>query len=696
MSSSDGAPSISIVVPTLNEARNLSHVFARLPADAEIIVVDGRSTDDTIEVARSLRPDAVIVHQTRRGKGNALACGFAAATGDVIVMLDADGSADPGEIEAFVAALTAGADYAKGSRFRAGGGSSDITRFRRVGNAALNGLVNTLIGSDFSDLCYGYNAFWRHCLPFLALDPGEHGTVGQWGDGFEVETLINMRVSRAGLRVAEVPSFEHRRMFGVSNLNAFSDGLRVLRTIVVESRQRHASDDQGKRLRRRSSRRPATVTTVGAGGTVSAMATVGPLGAAGADGAAAGTTGTAGPRVCIVGSGWEFVSGISYYTHQLTQTFDRTENLRTSTVLMRRLLPARFYPGRARVGDASIVNQQYPDTVPVFDGVDWFWGPTMARALAFLRRERPDVVVLQWWTGTVLHSYLAIAALARARGAKVVVEFHETQDTGEATRPGVAAYVDRVLPALLRRADAMVVHSEHDAAAVRERFGSLGRPIAVIPHGPYGQHAGSAGVPAPRRHDGVTNLLFFGTIRPYKGLEDLLSAFDLLTDDEVARFRLTVVGETWEGHTLPARMIERSRHRDRIVFVNRYVSDVEVNSHFANADAVVLPYRRSSASGPLHVTMAAGLPVVVTDVGGLTEIAGQYPGATLVPPADVPALLAALRELPARCGRHYPDPTSWAETARRYQDLFDGLLGATGRAEPVGDTRPADLADTAA
>lgn len=233
-----GTPTVSIVVPTLNEARNLPHVLRRLPADAEVVLVDGRSTDDTIAVGRALRPDVVVVHQTRRGKGNALACGFAAASGDIIVMLDADGSADPGEIVDYVRVLRAGADFAKGSRFLPGGGSSDITRLRHAGNLALSGLVNGRIRCHYSDLCYGYNAFWRHCLPVLDLAPGEHGTDRQWGDGFEVETLINIRIARAGLRVVEVPSFEHPRIHGASNLNALSDGLRVLRTIMAESRYR--------------------------------------------------------------------------------------------------------------------------------------------------------------------------------------------------------------------------------------------------------------------------------------------------------------------------------------------------------------------------------------------------------------------------------------------------------------------------
>ena len=235
----DVAPRVSVVVPTLNEARNLPHVFGLLPADVfEVVLVDGNSTDDTVEVARRLRPDVRVVHQTRRGKGNALACGFAVCRGDIIVMIDADGSTDPREIPAFVAALRAGADFAKGSRFVPGGGSTDITRIRRADNHALNAFANTLNGTRYTDLCYGYNAFWRRCLPTLALEPGVRTPGGRadmrWGDGFEIETIINVRVARAGLRVAEVPSFERDRLHGESNLNAVKDGLRVLRTITRE------------------------------------------------------------------------------------------------------------------------------------------------------------------------------------------------------------------------------------------------------------------------------------------------------------------------------------------------------------------------------------------------------------------------------------------------------------------------------
>jgi glycosyltransferase involved in cell wall biosynthesis len=231
-------PRVSVVVPALNEGRNLPHVFARMPSAVhEVILVDGHSMDDTVAVARQLMPEVRVVMQTRMGKGNALACGFAAAAGDVIAMVDADGSADPAEIPRFVKALVNGADFAKGTRFAEGGGSADLTRLRSTGNRALTTLFNVRYGRRYSDLCYGFNVFWRRHVPVLGLNatasaPGSG--VPLWGDGFEVETLIHVRAARAGLTVAEVPSFEYPRIHGASNLNAFRDGIRVLWTILTD------------------------------------------------------------------------------------------------------------------------------------------------------------------------------------------------------------------------------------------------------------------------------------------------------------------------------------------------------------------------------------------------------------------------------------------------------------------------------
>jgi glycosyltransferase involved in cell wall biosynthesis len=220
-------PTVTAVVPTLNEARNLPYAFWRLPeCVTEVIIVDGRSTDDTIDVATRLRDDVRIVREPEKGKGVALKRGFEEATGDIIVMFDADGSADGAEISRFVDVLVAGADFAKGSRFMPGGGGSvDLTEIRRLGNWALCSMVNMACQTRYTDLCYGYNAFWRDCLDHVEVDVS----------GFEVETRLNMMVARSGLVVVEVPSFEYSRVHGESNLHAIRDGIRVLKTIFTST-----------------------------------------------------------------------------------------------------------------------------------------------------------------------------------------------------------------------------------------------------------------------------------------------------------------------------------------------------------------------------------------------------------------------------------------------------------------------------
>jgi len=216
---------VTVVIPALNEAENLPHVLPRIPAGVhEVVLVDGHSTDGTADVARQLWPGVRVVQQQGRGKGAALRTGFAAATGDIIIMLDADGSTDPAEIPYFVAALLAGADFAKGSRFLHGGGTADMPFYRWLGNQGFVWMVRSMFGGRYTDLCYGYNAFWRHVLPYLNLD----------GDGFEIETMMNVRALRNGLRIVEVPSFEAKRVYGSSRLRTFPDGWRVVKTILRE------------------------------------------------------------------------------------------------------------------------------------------------------------------------------------------------------------------------------------------------------------------------------------------------------------------------------------------------------------------------------------------------------------------------------------------------------------------------------
>ncbi|HEY6794074.1 MAG TPA: glycosyltransferase [Kineosporiaceae bacterium] len=404
----------------------------------------------------------------------------------------------------------------------------------------------------------------------------------------------------------------------------------------------------------------------------------------------------------IVGSGWHFTSGISYYTCRLANAV--AENAATSVLLMRRLVPRWLYPGRRRVG-RKVNDLEYNERVHVLDGVDWYWGPSVVHAARFLRRERPDVMVLQWWTGAVLHTYLLLSVLAKARGTRVIMEWHEVQDTGEARLLGVRKYVTWGMRRLLAHVDGHVLHSEFDLGQVRAAY-NLAGPVRITPHGPYDHFrlmpsepsdlsgddetviGPAESPPTPPDAATVRTVLYFGVIRPYKGVEDLISAFDLLPDELACNVRLLIVGETWEGWTAPQRAVEASPRRDRIEVINEYVSDDAVGRLFGQADAVALPYRRSSASGPLHIAMSVGLPVLVSDVGGLQSAARDYEGTVFTRPQDPHDIARGLEVLLSMCGRRFADPHSWERTVAAHLSIMDqvGVRGTHGRHEvDVGD-----------
>lgn len=383
------------------------------------------------------------------------------------------------------------------------------------------------------------------------------------------------------------------------------------------------------------------------------------------------------PRVLVLGAGTRLLSAMSYYTIRITNAL--AGRFTVAILPMRQLIPTFLYPGRSRVGRTS-TRVEYLPGVTIMGGVDWYWGPRFLNTLYQVRKWKPDVVVFEWWTGTVLHTYLAVALLARLRRATLIVEFHEVLDTGEERIPLARLWVKLLGRQFFRLASGFVIHSEADREPLDSRYGFGDRPCVVIPHGPNDHHAASAD-----RRDVVTlrdapphalNLLFFGIIRPYKGLEDLVRAFDLLDPDEIEQYWLTVVGETWEGWDLPISLIRQSRYRSRISLINRFVDDDEVVEYFAGADVVVLPYHRSSASSPASVAMSNALPLVITSVGGLPEAVADYDGAFLIPPHDPLALRDALRQLPELRGRRFTDPHSWDGAVAGYRALISWLDGS--------------------
>ncbi len=393
-------------------------------------------------------------------------------------------------------------------------------------------------------------------------------------------------------------------------------------------------------------------------------------------------------RVVIVGSGGHFASGISHYTYLLSCTLK--EEYQTGALLMRRLVPRRLYPGRDHVGAAVASAVVYPPDVPAYDGVDWYWGPSLTKALRYLDGQRPSVVIFQWWAGAVLHTYLRLANYAARHGAKIILEWHESQDVGEAAMPGTRRYVQLLMPRLLSLVDAHVMHSDFDLQAIPAAYPLGNAIVRVIPHGPY-SHLVTQAPPADGREESPFQLLYFGVVRPFKGVEDLVAAFSMLDRDQAGQFRLSLVGETWEQWTAPDDAIARSPHADLIDRVNRYVSDSELAAYVAQADAIVLPYHRSSMSGPLHIALTAGLPVVVTAVGGLLEVVRDYEGAVLVPPQDPAALRDALLKLPATRGQRYPNPHSWQQTLDGYRTLISDVReGGSIRTQPTASPRVAD------
>jgi glycosyltransferase involved in cell wall biosynthesis len=373
-------------------------------------------------------------------------------------------------------------------------------------------------------------------------------------------------------------------------------------------------------------------------------------------------------EVMFVGPSARFLSGISYYTARIARAFAESDPAGGSLLFLRRLCPAFIYPGRDRIG-AHTNSVLGVDSVPRHDGIDWFWGPGMLRALGFVWRRRPEALVLQWWTGTVAHSFILLGVLARLRGTKVVIEFHETLDVGEAALPGVRRYVNLMMRLLSRLVQGAVVHSRGDIDAVKHAFPMLAHlPFQVIHHGPL-DHVERTH--PERAHPERTRYVFFGVLRQYKGITELATAFASLLESG-HDVELLVAGEPWPECAEDLELL-RALPNDRVELRFGHLADDEVAHVLSSADVVVLPYRRSSASGPLHAAMALGLVVVTTSVPALAEVCENYSGAVLATPENPAALAEAMLAARALVGTTHQDPHSWEGNVLRYRELLDRI-----------------------
>lgn len=380
-------------------------------------------------------------------------------------------------------------------------------------------------------------------------------------------------------------------------------------------------------------------------------------------------------KICIIGPSRRFLSGISYYTIRLSNILACGD--RVSLIYLRRLLPEFLFPGRRHIGrQMSGVETQ---NVRVFDGMDYNNPLTWALAFNFLKREKPDYLITQWWTSSVAHMLLIMKILnSMFVHAKVLIEFHEVVDPLEDSILPIRLY-SRFMGRLLRKgADAYITHSISDKNAISGKYGIPRDRIYVIPHGLY-DHYMPVDMTSAKSELSVTEdyvVLSFGLIREYKGVPYLIKAFEQLPPELAARSRLLIVGEIWEGRERLLSQLASSPLRGKITLIDRYVPDDEVSLYFSAADAVVLPYTRASQSGVAHIAMSFGKQVIVTSVGGLLESMSGYEGTVFVPPQDPDAIRLALEKgFQRRAVRFAPPARGWDAIAGIYRDVIDRLSG---------------------
>jgi len=222
---------VTVLICSRNEAENLPHVLPRIPSFVdEVLMIDGQSTDDTVAIARRLRPDIRILQQPGSGKGEAFRYGVEQAREDIVVTLDADGETDPQELPRFLDTLLVGADFIKGSRFKSGWGRKPPHRV--FGNWVIAKTCNLLYGTRFTDVCCGYNAFWRRVA----------GEVDLWSaDGWNYEPLLVARLLRAGRDVRELSYGYSGRLSGDSKLPDWRQGLVAIWVLARERFRRRAA-----------------------------------------------------------------------------------------------------------------------------------------------------------------------------------------------------------------------------------------------------------------------------------------------------------------------------------------------------------------------------------------------------------------------------------------------------------------------
>ncbi len=347
-----------------------------------------------------------------------------------------------------------------------------------------------------------------------------------------------------------------------------------------------------------------------------------------------------------------------------------------SVICFRQLLPTFLFPGKSHVGkDISDLN--FSSIIPVFDGMDYNNPLTWVRAYSFIKKQKPDIIILQWWTSSVAHMQLLLKMFAGLlHKPKIIIEFHEVVDPFEESILPLRLYSKTTGKLLRKNLDAYITHSESDKQLVAERYAIAPEKIHVIPHGLYDQYGELLNIKEAKKKLSINDefvILSFGLIRKYKGTPYLISAFEQFPPEVLEKSRLLIVGEIWEDRKELLDQIKASPAYGKITLIDEYVPDERVNLYFSAADVVVLPYLRASQSGIAHIAMSFGKPVVVSEVGGLKESMAGYEGTFFVPPGDVESIRKSILSL-LGTERYYEAPDQkWDKIINRYIELIQSI-----------------------
>ena len=173
-------------------------------------------------------------------------------------------------------------------------------------------------------------------------------------------------------------------------------------------------------------------------------------------------------KICVIGPSKKFLSGITYFTIGLSNALKKKHDV--SVLHLRNLIPSFLFPGHKRVGD-KISKVTLDKSINVYEGIDWYWIPSIFKAIRFLKKENPDIIILQWWTGSVAHTYLLLKILNKLFfKKKIIIEFHEVQDVAEAKIPLVKPYMKLMSKLLFKNLNGYVCHSKSDAKLLKKAY----------------------------------------------------------------------------------------------------------------------------------------------------------------------------------------------------------------------------------